>query len=49
MVGFSPLAGIRFVESCPSCGTKNDDDPGFSPLAGIRFVESQDGDGNLKG
>ncbi len=39
MGGFSPLAGIRYVETyaeCPNCS----ENLCFSPLAGIRYVET---------
>ncbi len=38
--GFSPLAGIRFVERTSLQSTSLSVLSRFSPLAGIRFVES---------
>ena len=44
--GFSPLAGIRLVESIRA--PENKSAPlGFSPLAGIRLVESQRGNAHI--
>ncbi len=41
--GFSPLAGIKFVESLASAEVEEvATSASFSPLAGIKFVESQE-------
>ncbi len=40
-IGFSPLAGIRYVETAASIGLFDSRRFRFSPLAGIRYVETQ--------
>ncbi len=40
-IGFSPLAGIKFVERLPCLPAALREVECFSPLAGIKFVESR--------
>ena len=43
LTGFSPVAGIQWVETSKSLNQKSDRSERFSPVAGIQWVETVDG------